>query len=99
MNIPSILTLIGKLSKKPKKVLQWKNFIKKWKKHSQLLAVELQVVLPLYINKLGHNAILYEKSDKLGGCKDIIFKNQIYYNGLITLKKTLLIKILKDEEF
>ena len=55
----------------------------------------------LYINKLGHNVILYEKSDKLGGvAKDLIFKNQIYYNGPNYFEKnSLLIKILKDENF
>ena len=55
----------------------------------------------LYINKLGHNVILYEKSDKLGGvAKDLIFKNQIYYNGPNYFEKnSLLIKILKDEKF
>ena len=55
----------------------------------------------LYINKLGHKVTLYEKSDKLGGvAKDLIFKNQIYYNGPNYLEKnSLIINILKDEKF
>ena len=36
----------------------------------------------IYLNKLGHKVTIYEKEKKLGGvAKDLVFEDNIYFNG------------------
>ena len=55
----------------------------------------------IYLNKLGHKVTIYEKEKKLGGvAKDLVFEDNIYFNGPNYLDPdSLLINLLKKESF